>query len=108
VEWAHDILQLVRLARGRRVQFGDCAPDPLPDDQPVEIATVEHEIGSLARDDLGIDPVLLDQEICGAPDVDVENHGVVPLTTNETVRASHALHRSRFGDIGTGKSGPSL
>jgi len=81
----------VRLARGRRVQIGDCAPDPLPYDQTVKVATIEHEIGSFARDDLGIDPMLLDKEFRGAPDVDVENHGAVPLTTNETVRAPHAL-----------------
>jgi hypothetical protein len=60
---------------GRRgLQLDDSPPDPLPKGLPFEVAAFKHQIGAPGRCKLGVGTVLLDQEICGSPDVEVGDH----------------------------------
>ena len=50
------------------------SPDPQPDTLAVMIASVEHQIGALGRDDLCVIAVLLDQQVGCSPNIDVRDH----------------------------------
>ena len=65
---------LIRLPCGYGLQLDDRSPDAKPDKLPVAIAAFDHFIASPGCDDLGIGPVLADQQITGSPDVAIGDH----------------------------------
>ena len=65
---------LIRLPYGYGLQLDDRSPNAKPDKLPVAIAAFEHFIASPGCDDLGIGPVLADQQIAGSPDVAIGDH----------------------------------
>jgi hypothetical protein len=69
---------LIRLPYGHRLQLHDRSPNAKPDKLLVAIAAFEHFIASPGCDDLGIGPVLADQQIAGSPDVAIGDHWGCP------------------------------
>lgn len=59
----------------RCLQFRDRSPDPHPDKLPVAVAAVEHEIGPSGGQELGIGAMPADQQVRGAPDVEIGDSG---------------------------------
>ena len=58
----------------RRLQIEDRAPNSHPDDLSVVVAALMHQIGPLRGLYFSIGAVLLDEQVRGAPDVDISNH----------------------------------
>jgi hypothetical protein len=59
-----------------RPQRFDRPPDPPPYKPTLVIAAFEHQILQPGSFQLGVGAVLPDQQICGAPDIEVGNHPV--------------------------------
>jgi hypothetical protein len=54
----------------------------------VEITAFEHLIGTLRGLDFGIRPVALNEQVGGAPDVEVRNHEPIFQVVRTSLRAS--------------------
>jgi len=55
------------------------APDPLPDEPPVTVASIEHFLGAPRRGDLGIIAMFPDQQIGGSPYIGIGNYKGPPF-----------------------------
>jgi hypothetical protein len=61
----------------RRDRLVDRLRDPQPDSLSRHIAAADHQSHLVDRFELRLVAVLLDQQLCAAPDVDVRDHGAI-------------------------------